>query len=59
MISPAVTAFQDASVAAAAEMMMTTGIGYLPVVDDHQLIGVVAKTDLFRCLCVPDAAWTR
>jgi CBS domain-containing protein len=31
-------------------MMITKGIGCLPVVDDQKLIGMVTKTDLLRCL---------
>ena len=56
MVYPVVTVSQDISVAAAAEMMINKGIGCLPVVDDHQLIGVVTKTDLLRCLQAMDAA---
>jgi CBS domain-containing protein len=56
MIYPVVTITQDTSVAAAAEMMINKGIGCLPVVDDHQLIGIVTKTDLLRCLRALDAA---
>jgi len=56
MIYPVVTITQDTSVAAAAEMMINKGIGCLPVVDDHQLIGIVTKTDLLRCLPALDAA---
>ena len=56
MTYPVVTVSPDTSVAAAAEMMVNTGIGCLPVVDDHQLIGIVTKTDLLRCLRALDAA---
>ena len=55
MVYPVVTVSSDISVAAAAEMMINKGIGCLPVVDDHQLIGVVTKTDLLRCLQAMDA----
>jgi CBS domain-containing protein len=51
-----VTIAPDISVAAAAEMMINKGIGCLPVVDDHKLIGIVTKTDLLRCLRALDAA---
>ena len=44
------------SLLAAAEMMINKGIGCLPVVDAQQLIGVVTKTDLLRCLQAMDAA---
>lgn len=56
MVYPVVTVSPDISVAAAAEMMINKGIGCLPVVDDHQLIGVVTKTDLLGCLQTMDAA---
>jgi CBS domain-containing protein len=56
MVYPVVTVSPDISVAAAAEMMINKGIGCLPVVDDHQLIGIVTKTDLLRCLRPQDAA---
>jgi acetoin utilization protein AcuB len=50
MTYPVVTITPDVSVAAAADMMITKGIGCLPVVDDQKLIGMVTKTDLLRCL---------
>ena len=56
MVYPVVTVSPDISVAAAAEMMINKGIGCLPVVDDHQLIGIVTKTDLLRCLRALEAA---
>ena len=56
MTYPVVTVSPDTSVAAAAEMMINKGIGCLPVVDDHQLIGMVTKTDLLRCLRALEAA---
>ena len=56
MVYPVVTVAPDTSVAAAADMMMNKGIGCLPVVEDHQLIGIVTKTDLLRCLRALDAA---
>ena len=56
MTYPVVTVAPDISVAAAAEMMINKGIGCLPVVDDHKLIGIVTKTDLLRCLRALDAA---
>jgi CBS domain-containing protein len=56
MVYPVVTVSPDISVAAAAEMMINKGIGCLPVVDDHQLIGIVTKTDLLRCLQGSEAA---
>ena len=56
MTYPVVTVAPDISVAAAAEMMINKGIGCLPVVDAQQLIGIVTKTDLLRCLHALDAA---
>ena len=56
MVYPVVTVAPDTSVAAAADMMMDKGIGCLPVVEDQQLIGIVTKTDLLRCLRALDAA---
>jgi len=56
MTYPVVTVAPDISVAAATEMMINKGIGCLPVVDDHKLIGIVTKTDLLRCLRALDAA---
>ena len=56
MVYPVVTVSSDISVAAAAEMMINKGIGCLPVVDAQQLIGIVTKTDLLRCLRALDAA---
>ena len=56
MTYPVVTVSPDTSVAAAADMMITIGIGCLPVVDNQQLIGIVTKTDLLRCLRAQDAA---
>ena len=56
MTYPVVTIPPDTSVGAAAEMMITKGIGCLPVVDDHKLIGIVTKTDLLGCLHTLEAA---
>jgi CBS domain-containing protein len=56
MVYPVVTVAPDTSVVAAADMMMNRGIGCLPVVEDHQLIGIVTKTDLLRYLRALDAA---
>ena len=56
MVYPVVTVSPDTSVAAAADMMITRGIGCLPVVDNQRLIGIVTKTDLLRCLRTLDAA---
>jgi CBS domain-containing protein len=56
MTSPVVTISPDASVAAAAEMIITKGIGCLPVVDGTALVGIITKTDLLRCLKALEAA---
>ncbi len=56
MTYPVVTVAPDTSAAAAADLIITKGIGCLPVVDNHQLIGMVTKTDLLRCLHGLDAA---
>jgi acetoin utilization protein AcuB len=50
MTYPVVTIPPDTAVAAAADMMITKGIGCLPVVENQKLIGMVTKTDLLRCL---------
>jgi len=55
MVYPVVTVSPDTSVSAVAEMMINRGIGCLPVVDNHQLVGIVTKTDLLRCLRALDA----
>jgi CBS domain-containing protein len=56
MTYPVVTISPDTSVAAAAEMIITRGIGCLPVVDGTTLVGMITKTDLLRCLMAMDAA---
>jgi CBS domain-containing protein len=56
MVYPVVTVAPDTSVAAAADLILTQGIGCLPVVEGTQLIGIVTKTDLLRYLCTMDAA---
>jgi CBS domain-containing protein len=56
MTYPVVTISPDTSVAAAAEMIITKGIGCLPVVDGTQLVGMITKTDLLRCLKAQEAA---
>ena len=55
MTYPVVTVAPDTSVAAAAEMLITKGIGCLPVVDGTTLVGMITKTDLLRCLTMLDA----
>ena len=56
MTYPVVTVSPDTSVAAAAEMIITKGIGCLPVVDGTRLVGMVTKTDLLRCLKAQETA---
>ena len=56
MTYPVVTISPDTSVTAAAEMIITKGIGCLPVVDGTALVGMITKTDLLRCLMAMDAA---
>jgi CBS domain-containing protein len=56
MVYPVVTVTPDTAVAAAADLILTKGIGCLPVVEGTRLIGIVTKTDLLRYLCVMDAA---
>jgi CBS domain-containing protein len=56
MVYPVVMVAPDTSVAAAAAMIIDKGIGCLPVVDGTQLVGMVTKTDLLRCLYMLDAA---
>jgi CBS domain-containing protein len=50
MVYPVVTVSPDTSVAAAADMIITRGIGCLPVLEGTQLVGMITKTDLLRCL---------
>jgi len=50
MTYPVVTVAPDTSVGEAADLMLHKGIGCLPVVEGTQLVGVVTKTDLLRCL---------
>jgi len=56
MTYPVVTVAPDTSAAAAADLIITKGIGCLPVVDGTTLVGMVTKTDLLRCLKALDAA---
>ena len=50
MSYPVVTVTPDTSVGEAADLMVHKSIGCLPVVEGMQLVGVVTKTDLLRCL---------
>jgi CBS domain-containing protein len=36
-------------------MLITKGIGCLPLVDGTTLVGMLTKTDLLRCLTMLDA----
>jgi CBS domain-containing protein len=50
MVYPVITVTPDTEVTAAVELIVTKGIGCLPVVHDAQLVGIVTKTDLLRHL---------
>ncbi len=50
MVYPVTTISPETTVAEAAEMIMQRGLGCLPVVEQEQLVGLVTKTDLLRCL---------
>lgn len=50
MTYPVVTISPETPVATAADMIITKGIGCLPVVDGTTLVGMVTKTDLLRYL---------
>jgi CBS domain-containing protein len=50
MVYPGVTVAPDSTVSEAADLMVHKGIGCLPVVDRTQLVGILTKTDLLRCL---------
>jgi len=44
-----VTIYEDASLAAAAELMRQKGIGHLPVVNERgKLVGIVTRSDIVR-----------
>ncbi len=59
MVSPVTTVTPETSVAEAAAMMIQRGIGCLPVVERAQLVGIVTKTDLLRCLRIMSTAMAR
>ena len=50
MTYPVVTVTPETSVGEAADLMVHKGIGCLPVVEGTQLVGIVTKTDLLRCM---------
>ena len=50
MTYPVVTVAPDTAVGEAAALMLQKGIGCPPVLDGTQLVGIVTKTDLLRCL---------
>jgi CBS domain-containing protein len=54
MTAPAITVEQDATVAAAAELMVEHRVNRLPVVDGGQLVGIVARADLVRAFTRSD-----
>jgi len=46
MTHPVVTISPATPVSEAADLMLTKGIGCLPVIEDNALVGIVTKTDL-------------
>ena len=55
MSKPAITIRPDATIAGAARMMNTHGIGRLPVVDSKgKLVGIVSRRDLLSVFLRPD-----
>ena len=46
MTHPVVTISPDSPISEAADLMLTKGIGCLPVIEDNALVGIVTKTDL-------------
>jgi CBS domain-containing protein len=50
MTYPVITVSPDTTVSAAADLMLTKGIGCLPVIEGDALVGIVTKTDLLRHL---------
>src|SRR5438045_8698751 len=52
--APAVTIQPDASVAAAARLMIERMVNRIPVVSDARLVGILAGSDLVRAFRRPD-----
>jgi acetoin utilization protein AcuB len=52
MSTPAFTVSPDEPLEAAARVMRDEKIGSLPVVDHHQVVGIITETDLLRRLVV-------
>jgi CBS domain-containing protein len=50
MTDPVITVSPDTAVSEAADLMLTKGIGCLPVIEGDALVGIVTKTDLLRHL---------
>jgi CBS domain-containing protein len=50
MTANVITVGPDDSIADAARLMLTHKIGGLPVVENHQLVGMCTESDLFRFL---------
>ena len=50
MTSPVTTIAPDALVTEAADLIITQGIGCLPVVQDGRLVGIITKTNLLQRL---------
>ncbi len=56
MTSGVITVGPDAPLALVARLLQTHRIGGLPVVEEGQLIGVIAESDLFRFILATDRA---
>jgi CBS-domain-containing membrane protein len=54
MSAPALSIEPDASVARAARLMIEYMVNRLPVVEDGQLVGIVARSDVVRAFCRSD-----
>ena len=54
MTAPAVTIGPSRTVADAAALMLDEGVSRLPVVDGHQLVGIVTRHDLVRAFARSD-----
>jgi CBS domain-containing protein len=54
MTSPAITISADASIAAAARLMLERAVNRLPVTENGHLVGIVARADLVRAFSRSD-----
>lgn len=57
MAHPVVTIAPETPVTEAVDLIMAQGIGCLPVLQDHQLIGIITKANLLQHLRTLSAAW--